>query len=221
MRTLPLDLQGRGCHPHATSGRNSSPDPCAQAQKYAEPAKRQKLTGRSALMSPPSAHHFFIILSTNRSFVCHIVRPPFISTQIQNSRSARSHRSYSHIIPPLPVRERAAGPLALPAGQKTTRTPRVGPGLTRAEFNLARRERPAAEPAAVGIQHHGVDLPGCLHCVVRLFTPITDVSRNIPDDDNPIPNPCDELCLSFLQGSFTKCTSFWNHFFLPVCTTSI
>ncbi|MDD4256156.1 MAG: hypothetical protein PHP59_12395, partial [Methanofollis sp.] len=27
------------------------------------------------------------------------------------------------------------------------------------EFNLARRERPAAEPAAMGIRHHGVDLP--------------------------------------------------------------
>ena len=87
--------------------------------------------------------------------------------------------------------------------------------LTRAEFNLADGERPAAEPAAVGIHHHGIDLPGCFHCVVCLPTLVTDVSGNIPDNDNSIPDPCDELCRSFLQGSSIKCTSLSESFLSP------
>ena len=45
--------------------------------------------------------------------------------------------------------------VALPADYRPARE---RPALPR-DFNLACRERPAAEPAAVDIRHHGIDLP--------------------------------------------------------------
>jgi len=79
------------------------------------------------------------------------------------------------------------------------------------EFNPACCERPAAKPAGMEIFHYGIDLPGDLRAVVCLAAPVADVCRDVPDDDDLIPDPCNELGLSFLQGSFTEGTSLWNH----------
>ena len=79
------------------------------------------------------------------------------------------------------------------------------------EFNLACRERPAAKPAAMEIFHHGIDLPGGLCSVIRLAATVADVGRDIPDDDDLIPDPCNEFGRSLVQGSFTGRASLRDH----------
>ena len=89
------------------------------------------------------------------------------------------------------------------------------------KFNLAGRKRPAAEPAAMGVLHHGIDLSGNFRAVVCLATPVADECRDIPDDNDLVPDPCNEFGLSFLQGSFTERTPLWNHSFSLLVRVSI
>ena len=85
------------------------------------------------------------------------------------------------------------------------------PASSPGEFNLACRKGPAAEPAAVDIHHHGIDLPGNFRAVVCLAAPVADERRDIPDDDDPIPGPCDELGSSLVPGPFTERAPLRNH----------
>jgi hypothetical protein len=61
------------------------------------------------------------------------------------------------------------------------------------------------------IFHHGIDLLGNFRAVVCLAAPVADECRDIPDDDDLVPDPGNEFGRSLVQGSFTERAPLRDH----------